>query len=153
MKNRSAGFTMIELILVVAIVAILTAVAFVAVNPAKRLMDSRNANRQGAVKGLSEAIVNYSLENSSFPLGVTGDLKMVGTAANGCAVACGEESTGDDCVNLEGALQKYLEPLPVDPKNGTQEMSGYAVVSLGANAFKIVACYTEGDEGIEVIVK
>lgn len=153
MKNRSDGFTMIELIIVIAIVAILAAVAFVAVNPAKRLMDSRNANRYGSVKAFSEAVVNYSLENAGLPREIDGNLRMVGTAQTGCVYDCAGVMTQDECLDLSVTLQEYMESLPIDPKGGTEEMSGYAIQLLNSNSFKLVSCYAEGEEGIEVVVK
>ncbi len=46
-KAIKNGFTLIELIIVIAIIALLAAGTFVAVNPAKRVGDSQNAQTLG----------------------------------------------------------------------------------------------------------
>ena len=44
--KRLQGFTLIEILLVVAMISILAVAVFVALNPAKRIIDSKNARRQ-----------------------------------------------------------------------------------------------------------
>ena len=43
------GFTLVELIIVIAIIAILAAAIFVAIDPARRLNEARNARRSSDI--------------------------------------------------------------------------------------------------------
>ncbi|MDQ5970976.1 MAG: hypothetical protein QG603_753, partial [Patescibacteria group bacterium] len=45
MKKTFKGFTLIELIIVIAVIALLAAATFVAINPAKRVGDANNSRR------------------------------------------------------------------------------------------------------------
>ncbi len=57
------GFTLIELIIVVAIIALLAAATFVAVNPAKRIGEAQDSQRWSDVTAIAEAIVMYMADN------------------------------------------------------------------------------------------
>ena len=64
MKNfKQSGFTLIELIIVIAIIALLAAATFVAVNPAKRIGDANNAQRWSDVTAIADAYMNYLVDN------------------------------------------------------------------------------------------
>ncbi|MFH0873664.1 MAG: prepilin-type N-terminal cleavage/methylation domain-containing protein [Candidatus Komeilibacteria bacterium] len=68
MSKKSLGFTLIELIIVVAIIGILAAAAFVAINPAKRVGDTYNARRWADVTAILDAIMTYVVDNNgNFP--------------------------------------------------------------------------------------
>ena len=61
---KQKGFTLIELIIVVAIIALLAAATFVAVNPAKRIGDAQNAQRWADVTAIADAWSTYIADNS-----------------------------------------------------------------------------------------
>ena len=52
MQAQRKGFTLIELLIVIAIIAILAASLFVALNPAKRFQDARDAKRNQDVESV-----------------------------------------------------------------------------------------------------
>ena len=56
------GFTIIELIIVIAIIGIVAAGIFVAINPAKRLADAHNSSRMLAVNAFGDAIQKYQAD-------------------------------------------------------------------------------------------
>ena len=58
------GFTLIELIIVVAIIALLAAATFVAVNPAKRIGEAQDAQRWSDVTAIADAYMKYAVDNS-----------------------------------------------------------------------------------------
>src|SRR3990172_4644093 len=125
------GFTLIEILLVVAILSILLVVVFAALNPATRLADTRNARRWN--DGTVREIVN------------TG----IATACN--AVCTGVLATGD-CADLETELvtnQAYLGSIPTDPGGVTTDHSEYSI-RVNNGIVTIASCSAEGGETISV---
>lgn len=148
--NKKA-FTLIELIIVIAIVAILAAAIFVAVDPARRLHESRNARRWSDVSTILEAVKKFQVDNGgthySEIAGVTADrLYMIGTFTGSCAMVCASSSTQTDCIDLSDIGANYMAVVPVDPGDGTEEITGYALEKKADNdAITIYACDPEGE--------
>ena len=60
-KNKTVkGFTLIEILVVVALIAILTAITFIAINPNKIFMDARNTTRRADISEILSAITQYT---------------------------------------------------------------------------------------------
>lgn len=101
------GFTLLEILLVVAAIAILAGIVIVAINPGKQLADTRNATRQSDVKTISDAIYQYSFDHGGvFPSGIDTTWRILGTNSAGCAVNCG-------AVSESGNNQEQLNLSPV----------------------------------------
>ncbi len=66
MKNKifkQKGFTLIELMIVIAVIALLAAAVFVAVDPAKRIGQAQDAQRWQDVTAIADAIKMYMADN------------------------------------------------------------------------------------------
>lgn len=61
----STGFTLIELIIVIAILGVLSIVVLVAINPSERLAQTRDAGRKSTVAQLGNAAQSYYVSNGS----------------------------------------------------------------------------------------
>jgi prepilin-type N-terminal cleavage/methylation domain-containing protein len=78
-RNQSKGFTLLELLIVIAILAVLSATAMIILNPAELLRKSRDSQRISDLRTIKTAIGYYVVSTSSPFIGG-------GTAAspNGC---------------------------------------------------------------------
>lgn len=139
--TKQQGFTLLEILLVVAAIAILAGIIIVAINPARQLGETRNAQRKVDVRTILSAVQQYQLKNGSVPDGVpTVDY------ADGCIAAeheiCATDGSCSNYINLnvltDGAL--YITAMPKDPQGGTTvDGTGYAIVQLSSNN-RVVVC-------------
>ncbi|TAL49703.1 type II secretion system protein [Patescibacteria group bacterium] len=152
--QRVRGFTLIELLVVIAIIGILVAIIFVALDPATRFGQARDAVRQNDVQEILSAVKLYQVDNGGDHLGSIGALTAgnVYMAVNGGAMgtgcddnnaACTTDVTADtSCVDISGLVTGgYLDDMPVSPagevtwddgSGATDEGSGYTI-SVDAN--------------------
>lgn len=149
MGKRSA-FTLVELIIVIAIIAILAAAIFVAIDPARRLHESRNARRSSDVATILDAVKQYQADHEGSHYltvdALTPDAYyQIGTQVVGCTRTCGSFSTQNACVNLKLIGDNYLALVPKDPKAGTDDLTGYAMEKGTSGSISVFACEAEGE--------
>jgi prepilin-type N-terminal cleavage/methylation domain-containing protein len=115
-KNKS-GFTLIEILLVIAIIAILAAVVIVAINPSKQLADANNAHRHSDVRALHQAIQQYVIDNGVNMPNIPSELSEV--CATGDTPGDGnpnnDENDCGDFIDLSELVPTYLSEIPEDP--------------------------------------
>ena len=87
--KKKGGFTLIELLIILGIVAALFIVILIAVDPARRFAEARNATRQQDTRSIEEAVLLYSTDNKVLPTGIDVTLRMLGTATSSCGIICG----------------------------------------------------------------
>lgn len=155
-KNTTSGFTLIEVILAIAIITIIATVVVVAINPTQRFQDARDAKRQTDIRMILKAVHQYRLDNRGvFPpesrLSETDAEKQLGLATDDCDIDRGGCATGTmDCMDISGELAKYLKSIPEDPSNGDAEHTYYTVAVDDYNVVTVRACVAEGEDGISV---
>jgi len=108
LRRDSHGFTIVELLIVIVVIAILAAISIVAYNGIQQR--ARDAQRIQDVKTISKALELYYLDNGSLP----------NSACNlgaGCKINSSWNTTADTSwSNLEAQLvPKYISSLPKDP--------------------------------------
>jgi prepilin-type N-terminal cleavage/methylation domain-containing protein len=148
MKNkifRKQGFTLIELLLVIGIIATLAIVAFVALDPAKRFQDARNARRVSDVETILTAVHQYIIDNrQSFPASLTEGLEQTLGTGSGCQNYDGGcDSRVDACLDLSTDLAKYLKTIPADPLDGSAENTKYTILRDSNKIVTVRACNAE----------
>ncbi len=134
LKSQQQGFTLIEVLLVVAIIAILAGIVILAINPNKQLGDTRNSQRQSDINTILNATYQYSIDNQgNIPASITT------TAADICitGAACPTAPATVD-LSVLTAAGKYLVSIPKDPKTSTATDTGYQI-SQNANGRITVA--------------
>lgn len=146
------GFTLVELLIVIGIIAVLAAIVFVAIEPGKRFAEARDAQRWSEVNSILNAILKYTVDKKGdLPTNLTAaanDLYYnLGTASIGCTITCkGGLTVEAACLDLSGDLvPNYIAEIPTDPKNGTAAISRYYVRKNAAGRLTIGACEAEGD--------
>lgn len=144
------AFTLVELLVVISIIGLMSAIAAVSLNSAR--VNARNAQRKANLVQLSKALELYYADYGSFPS--TGGLGWSVVSGGGNYVV--KESTGANgwIPNLAPA---YIAVLPTDPNTNTVNLSnmrsecrtvaswnGYVYRSNGTD-YKIFAnCLPEG---------
>ena len=149
--RRPAGFTLVELIIVIAIIAILAAAIFVAIDPARRLHEARNARRWSDVATLVEAIKQYQVDNGGAHYVKIENAQedvyhIIGQDALVCDPSC--TAIGDaavSCIDLRDMGTNYLSQVPMDPKIGTPERTWYYLLKDSNGAITVGACEPEGE--------
>lgn len=154
-SQSERGFTLLEILLVVAAIAILAGIVIVALNPTKQLGDTRNAQRKVDVNTILNAVYQYSLDNNgSFPSGldaVTGTSQVLGTSASGLDITCTAVSTVAAGLDLSSDLvPTYIVGIVQDPTTGATTNTDY-YINKGANGrLTVGACDPEQGATIEV---
>lgn len=163
MPTNRRGFTLIELLVVIAIVGILVAVVFVALDPAQRFQQARDAVRQNDVQEILSAVKLHQVDNSGTYLAsvaamTAGQVYMVvdGAMALGCDdnnASCDTDVSADaNCVNLAGLVDQYLDDVPVSPAGAVtwddgsadgEEGTGYTIERDADGIIRVRACESE----------
>ncbi len=142
-KNR-AGFTLIEVLLVVAIIAILAGIVILAINPGKQLADSRNAQRRSDVNTIINAIYQYSIDNN-------GNLPTTITTTAGDICSTGAAScTGLVDLTVMTSSGRYLVSIPRDPSTGDATNTNYEVIR-DANG-RVTVSAPDAEQGATITV-
>lgn len=148
--SSDEGFTLIELLIVIAIIAALAISVFVALDPATRIKEAKDARRQADADTILTAVHTSIVDSKgALPSGLSTGMAetQLGTGASGCAIATGGCSVvATACVNLATPLDKYLKSMPIDPSGGTTytaAKTGYSVTVDSNNIVTIKACGAE----------
>ena len=146
---------MIELLVVIGIIVILFSIVLIAVDPARRFAQSRNANRFEDVRDLVEAVLTYMTDNGgNYPSGIdaiTTSSQVLGTATTGCDTTCTATTTVSSCLDLSSALVGgYIAEIPKDLKSGTVSNTDYALNKDADGRIRVTSCDPELGVGISV---
>jgi type IV pilus assembly protein PilA len=150
LPSSQSGFTLIEILLVIAMLAILAAVVIIAINPAKQFGEAQNAQRRSDVSSILDAIHQYKLDNA-------GALPADGIqTASSCDTALDDIcKSGASCtgVNIEALIEDeiYLRDIPNDPTTSNDEITGYKIFLTDYGRVGICAPGAYNGEAIGVV--
>lgn len=119
-KYKQQGFTLLEVLLVVAIIAILAGIVIIAINPSKQLADSRDTQRAADATTILNATWQYMVDNNGNAPAIgsrTGAVALSATPTEICSSATGVTTcTGLVDLAILYSTGKYLVGMPKDPK-------------------------------------
>lgn len=142
-KTVRRGFTLIELLIVITVISILGAVAFVAIDPATRINQAQDSERWSAANALMDAFLNSTVDNDgTYPASVSanGTVHMV-SSSNAACTSC----SADQCTDFDELVTAgYIANLPTDP-DGSSEGTGYTLEVSTNGIVTVTACGAETD--------
>ena len=144
-KNRfskQAGFTLLEVLLVVGIIGILAGIVIFAINPNKQLGDTRNSQRKADVNTILSAVYQYAIDNGAIPATIT----TTATAVCKTGATCGALID----LSVLTASGKYLVAMPSDPSTSTATSTGYNISKDTNNRVTVAAPGAENSVTISV---
>lgn len=150
------GFTLVELLVVIVIIGILAAVIFVALDPAQRFGDARNARRWQEVRSVLQAVIKFQVDSggtlpSALNSATAGNYYVLGTAGSGCNTTCSAQTTQAACLNMTSDLvDAYLSSIPYDPSTGSAANTDYYISKSANGRVTVGACDPENSATISV---
>ncbi len=118
-KSTKAGFTIVELLIVIVVIAVLASISVVAYNGIQQR--SRNAKELAAVKMYLKALHAYALDNGAYP-----DANNSGCLGEGYTNGCWPSSNN---TNFNNQLRPYLNNLNPLPSGNTAPISYFGTRS------------------------
>lgn len=154
--RKQKGFTLIEILVVIGILAILLAIVLIAINPQQQFRQANNTQRRSDVNAILSAVSAYAAQHKGqLPTGITA------TALN---ISSGGTPTTDVdlCTTL---VPDYIADLPLDPVDGSDTPAGsictdasaeydtgYTIKSSAGNRVTVAAPGAEEENGAPVTI-
>ena len=115
--SENKGFTLIEILVVIGIIAILAAIVIIAINPARQFAQARDSQRVSNVNSILNAIGQNVADN-----------KGTFTCAATIPPTATDIGTGSGFINIEACLvPTYIPAMMMDPVGGTSADTKYQV--------------------------
>ncbi len=123
--KANKGFTLIEILVVIGIIAILATIVIIAINPARQFAQSRNTQRTANVQAILNAVGQKMADNKG----------VFQNSSGSCTTALPTSAT--DIKKTGGydlrtcVVNTYISELPVDPTGGTNTCTTSACSGSG----------------------
>lgn len=106
--KKNKGFTLLELLIVIAILAVLATTAVLVINPNETLKKARSAQRLNDLRAIEDAVIHYAAANGGYP-----------STSGGIRSECSGWGGYTATTTIPGLVPTYLAKLPADPRMDT----------------------------------
>lgn len=137
-QKRERGFTLIEILLVIAILSILLGFVMIKLRPLQHRREAHDIQRKADIRSLQHSVTQYAIDKMALPPGMP-----VGPASSAKWV-CQQAITGAACtgspvngIDLSSLVPTYLVSIPVDPTMTGSVITGYKLYSDGEDFYPI----------------
>jgi prepilin-type N-terminal cleavage/methylation domain-containing protein len=161
MKHTKKGFTLLEILLVIGLIAILAGITIVAINPGRQIGQANDTQKISDVNTILNAVYQYTLDNSGFlpdgnGVAINATLQVVGEETAACTTAtfCPSVTQAAACIDLAddlvGTTSKYILSMPVNPNSNTinaydQGFTGYYISKDVNERITVGSCENDVD--------
>jgi type IV pilus assembly protein PilA len=143
--KQQKGFTLIEILVVIGIIAILAAVVIVALNPARQFAQARNTQRSSNVNTLLNAVSQRMADSRGLWS------STCGTATVTLPTTPSVIGSGSGNINLSPCIvPTYVSVMVTDPSVGTEASTGYRISKDSNSRITVSAPYAELGAAISV---
>jgi prepilin-type N-terminal cleavage/methylation domain-containing protein len=141
-RVNTKGFTLLEILLVVAAIGILASIVIFAINPGKQLADARNAQRKVDVNTILNAVHQYMIDHEG---AIPSEIVFGDGLVNICR-------TGQNCGSINLSVltdnEKYLTTIPFDPASNDEAATDYFIGRTSTGRITVSAPNAE----LEVVI-
>lgn len=152
--NNKKGFTLLEILLVIAAIAILAGIVIIAINPARQLAQTRNAQRRVDVETILNATYQYTIDNNG---NLPTDAPAIALAATEICKTATLDATCviDALTNLSQLFENetYIVSIPTDPLCSTVcAANGVGYTILKSANGRITVAAPDAELGVTISV-
>ncbi len=142
--SKIKGFTLIEILVVIGIIAVLAAIVIIAINPARQFAQARNSQRVSNLNTLLNGLGQNLADNK----GVT-TCTGIGVATTSIGTPASATVT-----DLSACLVPTYIPssIPMDPKFGTAADTGYEISLDAAGRYTLCVKHANEELGTGICV-
>ena len=144
-NNKQNGFTFVELLLVIAIIAILAGALIAIIDPAKHFRSNRDAQRKNDTHAILNAVFQYYTDNNGIlpvTINTSTDCFAPGVDAEICRTGAGD-CTGLVDLSVLTLNEAYLDAMPVDPQGISVNGTEYNIIK--SDNLRITICAPDGE--------
>lgn len=130
-KAGGAGFTLLEILVVVGAISLLAGIVILAINPGKQIAETRNAQRRVDVNTILNGVYQYAIDAGALPTAITTTQTEICKTGGSCA--------GLTDLAVLSSSGTYLVAIPADPTGSSVNGVGYEISKNANGRVTVVA--------------